>query len=208
MIERSNENNNLEGFKEMLSRCTIDVARKSNLNRGRVTKYYAGFIPFLNVNLDDRRDTGEEAKSNHFSVIGEELEQQPSGTMCVFEGVQLPEGALPLNMLPTIPIGDCHYVMLNDIMELFDLREDYCLAIVAQNLQKDCSTIDPNDDKYSIMDAHVKMGVTMGEFFKSIEALTMIFRDAAACAPMLPTESEFRELVVYDDKLIPCPRGQ
>ncbi|MCO5555277.1 hypothetical protein L7F22_008822 [Adiantum nelumboides] len=93
-------------------------------------------------------------------------------------------------MLPTIPIDDCHYVMLNDIMELFDLREDYCLAIVAQNLQEDRSTIDPENDKCSIMDAHL----TTGEFVKPIEALSMIFRDVAACAPTFPMESEFKEV--------------
>ncbi|MCO5578255.1 hypothetical protein L7F22_032094, partial [Adiantum nelumboides] len=102
--------------------------------------------------------------------------------------VQLPEGALPL-VLTIVPIGDHHYVMLNDIMELFDSRENYCLAIVAQNLQEDCSIIDPDDEKYFVMDAHV----AVGEFIEPTEALVMIYKDAAACAAMLPTESKIKE---------------
>ncbi|MCO5580771.1 hypothetical protein L7F22_034641 [Adiantum nelumboides] len=110
--------------------------------------------------------------------------------MCVSKGVQLPEGALPLNMLLTIPTGDRHYVMLNDIIEFFDLREDYCLAIVAQNLQEYRSIIDPDDDKYFVMDSHV----TTGEVIEPTEALAMIYKDAATCVAMLPTESKFKEV--------------
>ncbi|MCO5575520.1 hypothetical protein L7F22_029321 [Adiantum nelumboides] len=56
--------------------------------------------------------------------------------------------------------------------------------------KEDHSTIDPDDDKYSVMDAHV----TTGEFVEPMEALAMIFRNAAACGPTLPTKSEFREV--------------
>ncbi|MCO5551940.1 hypothetical protein L7F22_005447, partial [Adiantum nelumboides] len=105
-------------------------------------------------------------------------------------GVQLPEGALLLNMLSIVPIGDHHYVILNDIMELFDLREDYCLAIVAQNLQEDRNTINLGNDKYSVMDAYV----VTGDFIKPTEALAMIYGDAAACAATLPTESKFKDV--------------
>ncbi|MCO5589250.1 hypothetical protein L7F22_043216, partial [Adiantum nelumboides] len=130
--------------------------------------------------------SGDQKSSHHSVTSGDKLVQLPSGAMCVFEGVQLPEGALSLNVLPTIPIGDHHYVMLNDIMEVFDLRENYCLAIVAQNLQDDCNIIDLDDDKYSIMDAHV----TTGELITPTKALEMIYKDALACAATLPTESE------------------
>ncbi|MCO5578111.1 hypothetical protein L7F22_031949, partial [Adiantum nelumboides] len=75
-------------------------------------------------------------------------------------------GRFANNVLPIIPIKDHHYVRLNDIMELFDLREDYYLAIVAQNLQEDSIIIDPTDDKYSIMDSHV----SAGEYVEPIEA--------------------------------------
>ncbi|MCO5586504.1 hypothetical protein L7F22_040444 [Adiantum nelumboides] len=119
---------------------------------------------------------------------------RPRGGLSSFEGVQLPEGALPTNVLPTIPIGDHHYVMLNDFMELFDLREDYCFAIVAQNLQEDGSIIDlvnyTANDKYSIMDAYV----TTGEFIEPIKALAMICKDATTCAMTLPMELEFRKV--------------
>ncbi|MCO5586883.1 hypothetical protein L7F22_040828 [Adiantum nelumboides] len=109
---------------------------------------------------------------------------------CYVEGVQLPEGALTLNVLPTIPIDDHHYVILNDIMELFDLREDYCLAIAAHNLEEDCNIINLDDDKYSVMDAHV----IADDFIKPTKALAMIYKDVAACAATLPTEFEFKEV--------------
>ncbi|MCO5575311.1 hypothetical protein L7F22_029111 [Adiantum nelumboides] len=60
--------------------------------------------------------------------------------------------------------------------------------------KEDCSTIDPDNDKYFVMDAHVVRGVTKGEFVKPMEALAMIFNNTAACAPTFPMEFEFREV--------------
>ncbi|MCO5574930.1 hypothetical protein L7F22_028725, partial [Adiantum nelumboides] len=58
------------------------------------------------------------------------------------------------------------------------------------SLQEDCSIIVLDNDKYSIMDAHV----TTGEFIKPTEAVTMIYKDAATCAATLTTEFEFKEV--------------
>ncbi|MCO5573596.1 hypothetical protein L7F22_027368 [Adiantum nelumboides] len=60
-------------------------------------------------------------------------------------------------------------------MDLFGLREDYCISIVAYHLQEDSNIIDAANDKYSIMDALVGTG----EFAESVEALAMAYKDVA-----------------------------
>lgn len=73
------------------------------------------------------------------------------------EGFPLTEEAnhVPTSALPTLPIGDCQYVLLTDIQALFDIREDYYLAIITQNLEEDHGFVE-GMDKYLLLDSNVK----------------------------------------------------
>ncbi|MCO5555018.1 hypothetical protein L7F22_008557 [Adiantum nelumboides] len=160
-----------------------DIKCSLHSRKCRIVEYSAGFILYLHLICEEHSDTADET-----SAVGGELACPQSGTLQVLKGVQLLKSALPTSILPTIPIGDLHYVMLNDIMELFDLREDYYLAIVAQNLEEDDAIIDPEQDKYSVIDAHV----SEDEFVDLARALAMIYNDVARYETTLPTEEEFK----------------
>ena len=98
------------------------------------------------------------------------------------------EGDIPLFALPSFSILDQDYFLLIDIQGLFDLREDYCLAILAQHIEEDSGFIDDsNIEKYALLDSHVKDS----EFIEPAQALTMLFNDAARYERTVPTEEEF-----------------
>ncbi len=161
-----------------------DIKCSVHSRKCRIVEFYAGFILHLHLLLEEHVDARDETSAGGCS----ELSSPQNPTLQVLEGAQLPEGALPTSVLPTIPIGDLHYVMLNDIMELFDLREDYCLAIVAQNLEEDDAIIAPEQDKYSMIDVHT----SDEEFVDPATTLAMIYNDVARYEATLPTEEEFK----------------
>ncbi|MCO5600509.1 hypothetical protein L7F22_054622, partial [Adiantum nelumboides] len=196
-----------------------DIKCSLHSRKCQIVEYSAGFILYLHLILEEHSDATDET-----SAVGGELACPRSGTLQVLKGVQLPKGALPTSILPTIPIGDLHYVMLNDIMELFDLREDYCLAIVAQNLKEEDAIIDPEQNKYEttlpteeeFKAVQERLGITdMGRTHSSTlsQASTSRSRSKAEKSvhlwnKPLVEEDENQKLIVYDDDFIPRPRGR
>ena len=55
------------------------------------------------------------------------------------EGGAFKDGAeiVPVPLLPSFCIGDNDYVLLIDIQTVFNIRQDYALAILAQNIEED-----------------------------------------------------------------------
>lgn len=49
----------------------------------------------------------------------------------------LNDGEIALPTLPTFTIMEKEYVLLHDIQVLFNLREDYCLALIAQQMEEE-----------------------------------------------------------------------
>jgi len=94
---------------------------------------------------------------------------------------------VPVPVLPSFPFGDKQYVLITDLQNVFNIREDYCLAIIAQNLEQDKNFIDPEMSKFSLIDSAVKDT----EFMNAAQALAMIFADAKQYEETLPTEEEF-----------------
>ena len=83
------------------------------------------------------------------------------------------EEVLPTPILPIFPISDSQYVLLLDIQASFNIREDYCLAIVAQHLQEDNEFLDLELDKYTLLDSNVKDS----EFHSAAKVLQLIYKD-------------------------------
>lgn len=96
------------------------------------------------------------------------------------------QGDIPTSILPTLPIGGLDYVLLSDIMKLFNLREDYCLAIISQHLEVDKDFVDQEIDEYLQMDSHAEEE----KFIDPTEALRKIFNDATSYEATLPTGEE------------------
>ena len=77
---------------------------------------------------------------------------------------------------------------MTDIQHVFDLREDYCLAIIAQSLEDNDGFIDPEfDQDYFGIDSNV----SDTEFRPASDILAKLFRDAEEYERNLPTEEEF-----------------
>ena len=98
------------------------------------------------------------------------------------------EDDLPTSILPSFPIGAYKYVILTDIMTIFDLREDYCLALIAQNFEEDDKFLNKEvDTKYLQIDSRS----AETEFKAPAETLQMIYQDALHYEATLPTEAKF-----------------
>ena len=67
----------------------------------RIVEFYAGFILHLHLMMEEHVDAGDETSAKG----GSELSSRQNPTLQVLEGAQLPEGALPMSVLPTIHLG-------------------------------------------------------------------------------------------------------
>lgn len=70
-------------------------------------------------------------------------------------------------------VGDSEYILLTDIQHVFNLREDHCIAFIAQNLEAEQDFVDEDMDKYLVVDTHVDNS----EFMSAAQTLKMIFLD-------------------------------
>lgn len=92
-------------------------------------------------------------------------------------------------VLPSFHVGDLHYILLTDIQHVFNMREDQCLATIAHSLEADKDFVDPELDKYMLVDSHVHDF----EFHSAATTLAMIYSDAMKYEQTLPSEEEFHE---------------
>ena len=82
---------------------------------------------------------------------------------------------IPTPMLPSYQVGDSEYILLTNIQHVFNLREDHCIAFIAQNLEADDNFVDDDGiDKYLLVDSCVKDT----EFLFGATTLKMIYADA------------------------------
>lgn len=162
-----------------------------------LVEHYCGFICYLHVLLeeegieeksvvaaeeptaaDDEDDDdivedidsdAEREESSHLDLdaIRNELPAKGEVYTDAFEIVLVP-------LLPSFRIDGKNYVLLTDIQTLFNIRQDYALAILAQNLEEDAQFLDAEDDKYILMDSNVRDS----EFCSNSRALETIMKDA------------------------------
>ena len=100
-----------------------------------------------------------------------------------FSLVQMP-------LLPSYQVGDSEYILLTDIQHVFNLREDHCIAFIAQNLEANDNFVDDDGiDKYLLVDSHVKDT----EFLFAAATLKMIYADALKYEGKEATEEELQE---------------
>ena len=74
-----------------------------------------------------------------------------------------------------------------DIQVILNIRKDYCLGIIAHNLEEDDEFLDPRMDKYMLLDFNVKDS----EFYSYSKTLEMICRDVMHFEKNQPNEQEF-----------------
>ena len=97
---------------------------------------------------------------------------------------------VPTPFLPSYQVGDLEYILLTDIQHVFNLREDHCIAFIAQNLEVDDNFVnDDGIDKYLLVDNHVKDT----EFLSVIATLKMIYADALKYEGKDAIEEELQE---------------
>ena len=184
-------------------RCTI------HNKKCRLVNFHHNFIYYLHVLLEDVSDAieGEEtlASEDDDDDIGEPINlaeekdlskqfdidalKKENTVVSTDEEYALTEEdeVLPTPILPIFPIGDSQYVLLSDIQASFNIREDYCLAIVAQNLQEDNEFLDPELDKYTLLHSNVKDI----EFHSAAKALQLIYKDDLNYERILPSVEDF-----------------
>ena len=97
---------------------------------------------------------------------------------------------VPVPVLPSFPIGDKQYILLSNLQHVFNIREYYCLAIIAQNLEESQNFLDDEVSKYALVDSAVKES----EYMDGKKTLAMIFADTKRYEETLPTEDEFNAL--------------
>ena len=97
---------------------------------------------------------------------------------------------VPVPVLPSFPFSDKQYILVTDLQNVFNIREDYCLAVIAQNHEEHEIFLDDTVNKYALVDSSVKDS----EYIDGKRALSMIFADARRYEETLPTEEEFKAL--------------
>lgn len=88
---------------------------------------------------------------------------------------------IPIPCLPSFIFDGREYVLLHDIQVLFELREDYALATLAQNLE---------GTEWVLEDPNLGSLQTM---YDPEKALELCFREAKEYEKELPTEEEFQD---------------
>ena len=177
-----------------------------------VASYYEVFIIYLHLALDDEEEdkAGKEPPSllpleDNVEDVEEELDGLAERNLAEsfdFEAARR-DSIIPVSMSPTdedelgdlpvpIPpmfiINGKKYVLMTDIQHVFYLREDYCLAIIAQSLEDNDGFIDLEfDQDYFGIDSNV----SDTDFHPALEIIAKMFRDAEEYERNLPIEEEF-----------------
>lgn len=90
---------------------------------------------------------------------------------------------------PTYTINEKDFVLLNDIQHLFDLREDYALAILAEWSENDKDFIDFQPCPFALLDTQVENFIDSASAGKHVLDIVTRYDKQG-----LPTEEEFQQI--------------
>lgn len=126
----------------------------------------------LSAEIDIKALRGQNTEVGHLSIEADEF------------------SPIPTPLLPSYQVGDSEYILLTDIQHVFNLREDHCIAFIAQNLEADDNFVDDDGiDKYLLVESNGKDT----EFLSTAETLKMIYADALKYEGKEATEEELQE---------------
>ena len=83
-------------------------------------------------------------------------------------------------------VEDLEYVLLTDIMHLFNIREDYCVAAISNFSDADIEWVEEGLDQHLLPDSAWKDG----EYSSGKYVLKSIFNEWRTCEAHLPSEEE------------------
>ena len=96
-------------------------------------------------------------------------------------------GDLPLSCYPSFPmVDDLDYVLLTDIMHLFNIREDYCLAVISSFSEADMNWVEEGSDQHLLVDSAWKDS----EYRSGNDVIKSIFDEWRTCEAQLPSDKE------------------
>lgn len=99
------------------------------------------------------------------------------------------QGELALPHLPFFSMEDgFDYMLMSDVTHHLSIREDYCLAALAQFCEGDCEFVDSICDKYLLIDTNCQES----KYEEGRAVLRRIFNEAKSYERTLPSEEEFR----------------
>ena len=181
----------------------------------RVVDKLAAFICYLSslANSEEEKVLEEQFKFERTTTLKEEEDDEDSegegkeltaeekkairyGSIKELQPVDedaLEDSDIPVPALPTFKILEKEYVLLHDIQVLFNLREDYCLALIAQQMHEEQDWVlqDPTLEKVNTC-------------FDPNMALEACFEEAKKHEGEIPSEAEFLDT----QHLIGDPRRQ
>ena len=100
------------------------------------------------------------------------------------------QGDLALPHLPFFSMTDgFDYMLMSDVTHHFNIREDYCLAALAQFCEGDCDFVDNVCDKYLLIDTNCQDS----KYEEGKAILQRILNEAKLYERTLPSEEEFTE---------------
>lgn len=175
--------------------------------RCRLLRYLYGFLCFLHLLTEDSEpaklpttvapfedEGGDEevaidlAEERALVLSSVSTSQETALTITPIEDVQNNErGDLPLSCFPCFPmVGDLHYVLLTDIMHLFNIREDYCLSAISSYSEADMNWVEEGQDHHLLADSAWKDS----EYRTGKDIIKSIFDEWGMCEAQLPSEEE------------------
>lgn len=93
-------------------------------------------------------------------------------------------GSIPTAEVPSFHVGYLQYILLTDIQNVFNMRDDQCLATIAHSLEADKNFVDLDIDEYMLVDSHVQDS----EFHSVAATLAMIYSNAMKYEQTLVSE--------------------
>ncbi len=196
---------------EKLPSFVIRVEEKcpAHSKRCRLLRELYGFLCFLHLLIEDSEpetaqipstvapfedeEGGEEVPidpaEERALVLSSALSSGPSAsTITPIEDDQNNEqGDLPLACFPSFLMMENHdFVLLVDIMHSFNIREDYCLAAIANFSEADKNWVEDDLDQHLLVDSAWKDS----EYKSGKDVIKSIFDDWKTCAASLPSDEE------------------
>lgn len=177
--------------------------------RCRLIRFYYGFLCFLHLLTEDSDPETVQLPSTAAPLeeegVDEEIAIDPAEERELVLSSVLPsekttlsitpieddqndeQGDLPLSCFPSFSMVDNHdFVLLTDIMHLFNIREDYCLAAISSYSEADMNWVVDDLDQHLLVDSAVKDS----EYRSGKEILKGIFDEWSTCEAQLPSEEE------------------
>lgn len=138
------------------------------------------------IDLEHERMEAEQQLFPAFSSF-DDVDTQSRNSM---EGDDQIPGELALPQLPFFSMHDgFHYVLMSDVTHHFNIREDYCLAALAQFCQADHDFVEHICDKYLLIDSNCDEASYQG----GRDILEKILAEAKRYERALPLAEEFDE---------------